>query len=232
MASRLTDAHVEAQKRLRAAATATVAQAWRNLPAYDRVNVPAFLDTAVPAVLAAQRQSVAITEAYLAAYLRRAPIGVNPDNLIGAGLRGVDPAEVYTRPFVTVWTALGNGIPYEQALSAGLQRATETAAMDVQMSMRATSSAVQQATPEGFYGYQRVADGGACEFCQEIDGAYVKFADAMALHNNCGCGLEPLTQPHSRAAKLPNGVAVSEHGELGAVIHDPAHDFTGPSGLN
>ena len=232
MANRLTEAHLEAQRRLREAAGSTIAQLWRNLPGYDRADVPAFLDTAVPTVLAAQRQSVALTEAYIARYLGRRPIGVNPSALIGGGIRGVEPAEVYTRPFVTVWTALGNGTPYEAAVSAGLQRATETAAMDVQMSMRATSAAVQQATPEGFYGFQRVANGGACDFCAELDGAYVKFADAAALHNGCGCGLEPLTAPHSRASKLPSGVSVHEHGELGPVITDPAHSFTGPSGLN
>lgn len=227
-ASPLTEAHITAQKRLRDAVVAAIVKAWRDLPGYDRADVPAFLDTAVPAVLAGQRQSVALTEAYIARYLGRRPLGVDPSKLIGSGLRGVDPAEVYTRPFVTVWTSLSNGTPYEAALNAGLSRATETAAMDVQMSMRATSSAVQSATPEGFYGYQRVADGGACEYCSAIDGAYVKFADAMALHPNCGCGLEPLTAPHPRAAKLPSGVSVHEHGELGAVIGSSSHGFVGP----
>lgn len=232
MASPLTEAHIGAQKRLRDALTAIIATAWRDLPAYDRADIPAFLDTAVPAVLAAQRQSVALTEAYIARYLGRRPVGIAPAALIGAGIRGTDPAEVYARPFVTVWTALSEGVPYESAVSAGLSRATEMAAFDVQASMRATSGAVQSATPEGFYGYQRVANGDACDYCAEIDGAYVKFADAMPLHPNCGCGLEPLTAPHPRAAKLPSGVSVHEHGEMGAIIADPAHAFTGPSGLN
>ena len=106
-----------------------------------------------------------------------------------------------------------------------LARATSTAAMDVQLAARATFGAVQEAD-DGVYGYQRVADGDACEFCQAVDGAYVKSGDAMALHNNCGCSLEPLTVPHPRAARLPDGVAVHEHGELGPMLGDAAHDFT------
>jgi len=231
MASPLTEAHIEGQRRLRAAVVGVVEQAWRDLPNYDRASVPAFLNAAVPTVLAGQRQSVALTEAYLARFLGRQPLGVNPENLIGAGIRGVDPREVYARPFVTLWTSLSDGTAYTDAVNAGLARAKNTAAMDVQMSMRATSQAVQTAD-EGVFGYQRVADGDACPFCAEIDGAYVKFADAAALHDNCGCGLEPLTAPHPRAAKLPSGVAVSQHGELGPVLHAPEHNFTGPSGLN
>lgn len=232
MASTLVEAHIEAERRLRATTVTAIERVWRSLPDYNRPSADRFVSEVVPIALAAQRQSVAVTEAFLAAYLKRPPIGVNPDNLIGAGVRnGTPPDEVYRRPFVTVWTALSNGTAYEDAVSAGLARAKEAAAMDPQLSMRATANAVQ-AADEGIYGYMRAADGGACAFCQEVDGAYVKSADAMALHNNCGCGLEPLTAPHPRASKLPSGVAVHEHGELGPMLIDPAHSFTGPSGLN
>lgn len=190
-----------------------------------------FLDAALPVVLTSQRASVALTDAYLASFLNRQPKGVNPEALIGSGVRnGADPREVYRRPFVTVWTALKDGRPFQDAVHSGLARAQSSAAMDVQLSMRATAGAVQQAD-DGIFGYQRVADGGACAFCLEVDGAYVKDGDAMPLHNNCGCGLEPLTAPHPRAAKLPSGVAVHEHGELGPVLTDPAHDFTTASEL-
>lgn len=204
---------------------------WADLPGYDRPNVDQWLSRVLPVVLTAQRSSVALTEAYLAQALGRQPLGVNPSELVGAGVRaGVPPADVYERPFITLWSALGEGRPFADAVGAGLARATATAAMDVQLSMRATAGAVQGAD-EAIYGYQRVADAGACEFCSAVDGAYVKSGDAMPLHNNCGCGLEPLTAPHPRAAKLPSGVAVHSHGELGAVLGSPEHDFTGPSDL-
>lgn len=123
------------------------------------------------------------------------------------------------------FTALARAKGLPEALDAGLARATGSGAMDVQMAARGTFEAAEE-TEDGIYGYQRVADGAACAFCQMIDGAYVKSADAMALHNGCGCSLEPLTRPHARAAELPSGVSVHEHGELGQVLTDPAHNFT------
>lgn len=228
---RLTSAHISAQAALRSNATRAVELLWDSLPAYNRPDVDVWLERVLPVIAATQRQSVTITEAYLASALERPPIGVDAAELVGSAVRaGTDPSEVYSRPFVHIWTALGEGVSYNDAVAAGLAQAKGSAAMDVQLSARATFEAVQQAD-DGIYGYQRVADGGACDFCQMIDGAYVKSADAMALHNNCGCSLEPLTAPHPRVAKLPSGVAVHDHGELGAVLTSPEHSFTGPSGL-
>ena len=201
-------------------------QTWNSLSGHDRANVDEWLSVVLPLTEAANRQSIALTAAYIARSLDRPPEGVDVPAVL-ADLRGGVPAEeVYRRPFVDYWSALKSNNPYDVALLKGLNRATSTAATDVQLAMRATANAVE--TP---YGYQRVADGGACEFCQKVDGAYVKSATAMALHNNCGCSLEPLTAPHRLAAHLPDGVAVHSHGELGAVLTSPEHSFTGPSGL-
>ncbi len=231
MASALASAHIEAERRLRELATRTTERIWRSLPGYDRADLDRWLSLVLPVIATGQRASAALTDAYLARALDRAPLGLDPDQLTGAAVRnGTDPAEVYERPFVTVWTALSAGTAYEDAVAAGLARAKGAAAMDMQLSMRATANTVERSDP-AMYGFQRVADAGACEFCAAIDGAYVKFADAMPLHNFCGCGLEPLTESHSLAATLPSGVAVHRHGELGAVLGDPAHSFTGPSDL-
>lgn len=206
-----------------------VAAAWNSLPGYNEQDVDPFLAAVLPVVSAGQRQSVALTNAYLAQFLRRPPLPLEVGTLTGAALRnGTPPEQVYRRPFVKVWTSLKNVGVYDQAVAAGLEYATSTAEMDVQMASRAAYQAVQDAD-DNIYGYQRAADGGACQFCVEVDGAYVKSADAMPLHNRCGCGLEPLTAPHPRAASLPSGVAVHEHGELGPVLTDPAHQFTTPA---
>lgn len=233
MASKLADAHIAGQKRLRTIATAVVARAWQGLGAWDEEDVPSFLDAALPTVLAAQRQSVALTEAFLARSLGRAPLGVDAEALIGAAVRGGTPPEtVYRRPFVQLWSALKDGRQFDDALRGAGARAEATAAMDVQLASRATFQAVQDADG-GIYGYQRIASSGACAFCQEVDGAYLKFADASPLHNNCSCSLAPLTEPHPRARFLPSGIevkregfAIHTHGELGAVIGDPSHAFT------
>lgn len=229
MASPLAEAHIEAERRLRLLISGRVQAAWRGLPDYDQGSVDQWLSTVLPLVDAGQRASVALTDSYLALALERQPLGVNHGELIGSAVRaGTPPEEVYRRPFVTVWSALANKTPFEDAVHSGMARAAELARFDVQASMRATANAVQ-AADDGIFGYQRVADGGACEFCLEIDGAYVKSADAMSLHPGCGCGLEPLTAPHPRAAKLPSGVAVHQHGEMGPLLGAAEHEFTGPS---
>ena len=224
MASRLASGHIEAERRLRVLTEAQVARIWRSLPAYNRENVDEWLSKVIPVVEAAKRQSVVLTDGYLARALERRALGLDTQAIADEVRPGVEVAAVYQRPFVTLWSALSEGVPFERASEAGLARATGTAAMDVQMSMRQAANAVQQAD-DAIYGFARVADPGACEFCSMIDGAYVKSADAFPLHNNCGCGLEPLTAPHPLAATLPDGVAVHSHSELGPVLADPAHSF-------
>jgi hypothetical protein len=225
MAHPLTDAHIVAQARLRRIVERAVRTAWTTLPGYDEEHVPDWLATVVPVVAVGQRQSVALTDAYLARILRRSPLGLTLDETTGAAVRaGAAPDEVYRRPFVTVWTALKAGTAWQDAVNAGLARAASTATMDVQLAHRAALQAAQD-RDTAIFGYRRAADADACQFCQTVDGAYVKSAGAMPLHNGCGCGLEPLTEPHRLAARLPSGVAVHEHGELGPVLADPAHDF-------
>lgn len=232
LASRLAETHIELQARLRALIGRAVGQAWDGLGSYDRADIDRWLAQAVPLVTTGQRQSVALTNAYIARSLERRPLGIDMAALIGPGVRnGAPPEEVYTRPFVNVWTALGNGGQWTDAVAAGRARAVSTAAMDMQLSMRGAANAVQEADAT-IIGYERVADGGACAFCQEVDTAFVKSADAMALHNNCGCGLEPVTfESRGQRTGLQGqhgrqNVAIHEHGELGPVLTDPTQNFT------
>ena len=242
MASPLAEAHIEAQRRLRAVLASIVRRLWAGLPAYNRDNIDEWLSGVVPTVLDFQRASVALTEAFVASVLERPPLGVDPDDLIGAAVRnGTSPEEVYSRPFVTLWSSLGDGKLFEDAYEQALNRAVSASAIDTQLSMRATAAAIER-VDASIFGYKRAADPDACDFCRAVDGAYVKAADGyvMALHNHCGCGLEVLTEPHPRAVYLPDGtqirpfqfgplndqVAVHEHGELGPVLASPLHDFT------
>lgn len=225
MPSALARAHILAGERLRRIAAQAVGAAWQGLAAYNEENVPEFLAAAVPVVVAAQRQSVSLTEAYLARSIGRRPVGVNPLDVISQ-LRGdTTPEDVYRRPFVTVWTSLKERGVYEQAVAAGLAHAVSSARMDVQMAMRQTMQTVQDAEPR-IRGYVRVPDGGACDYCLALAGAFVKNADAMPLHNGCGCGLEPVVDDRPPVTPVPDSVAVHEHGELGPVLGDPGHDFT------
>jgi hypothetical protein len=179
----------------------------------------------LPTIAAAQHQSVALTEAYLARALERQPIGVDPAGLIGASVRnGTDPATVYTRPFIVLWAALKDGKPWAEAFRMGQDRAVSAAATDVQLSQRATFDAVQRVDSR-IVGYVRVPDATACGFCERVAGAFVKSGAAMPLHPNCGCTLDPVERD-MRITPLPEGVAVHDHGELGPVLTAPGQHFT------
>jgi hypothetical protein len=234
----LAEAHIELLARLRGITQHGVATIWAALPAHHDQNVDQWLSTVLPLIEGAQRQAIAITDAYLAAALDRAVVGVNADELVGAHVRnGISPLEVYRRPFVTVWAALEAGKPLADALSAGEARATSTAAMDVQLSMRSTLSAVGR-SDDRIVGYQRVPDAGACEFCRTVAGQRYRVEQLMPLHNHCGCGVEPITaanrgdftgKPENDLSVVRDGVhaAVQEHGELGPVLVDGTQHFTG-----
>lgn len=242
MATAEADAHIAAQQQLRAITVLAVANAWENLPNYDRPSVAPFLATVVPLTLAAQRQAVALTNAFLARAIGRGPVAVDVEPLIGAALRaGTPPAVVYERPFVTTWTALARHIPIDEAIAAGRSRATATAAMDVQNAMRHTLRAVGELDPE-ILGYQRVPDPGACPFCTVIAGRRYLTSQLQPVHPRCGCGVDVITQanrgdftglPDNDLTITRDGVtaAVREHGELGPLLVNGDHAFTGPDDL-
>lgn len=214
------DAQITAQARLREIVVQAVRNAWTGLGSYDAVDVPVFLAGVVPLILAAQRQAISLSDAYVAQVLGRGPLGIDPVPVI-AQLRGpVSPQVVYRRPFVTTWTALSEGRPYEDAVRAGESRLSASAALDVQMAHFAGLQAVQDRDPV-IRGWRRVADPDACEWCRMIDGAKVKRADASPLHARCGCALAVVTEDFE-PDPVPEGL-VHMHGEYGPTLGDPEH---------
>lgn len=234
----LADRQILLNQRLRASTESAVRRIWGSLPDYNRPSLEGWLAQVVPVVLAAQRQEVALTTAYLEAALDRPVVGVDPADLIGSAARaGTSPEEVYTRPFIHVWQGLSQGRPYVEAVNSGIARAVSSAVTDVQLSMRNTLSAVGDIDPD-IAGYQRVADGDACQFCLMLDGAQFRTSTPMPIHPFCGCGVEPVVYTRGFAnrnnlakfnadkAVVPNGVAVNAHGELGPVLGSPDEQFT------
>lgn len=230
----LADAHIVAQERIRRRTAAAVGSAWRSLSAYDRENVPEFLQLAVPIVAAGQRQSAATTNAFLARATRRSPLALNVAAVTGAGVRaGTPPETVYERPFVTVWTALKAGTEFKDAVNAGRARATGSAAMDVQLTMRATLRDIGE-RDDMILGFERVPDGDACEFCVLVAGQQYTTQDLMPVHNHCGCGVDVITAENrgdfsgstDNDLSMPSSVSIAEHGELGPLLVSGDHHFT------
>lgn len=232
MASALTHAHILGEQRLRRLVGDRVTQIWHSLPGYDKANLDQWLSQVLPLIDAGQRQSANLTDAYIARVLGRQPLGIDPGKVTGGAVRnGTSPETVYTRPFVTLWGKLGQSTPFAGASSAALARAVGTSAMDMQLAMRGTLGQVGEAD-SAIAGFQRVADGDACEFCQEVDGAQFRTEDPMPLHNNCGCSVEPVEYTRGQSLQptpTPDTVAVHDHGELGPVLADPTQNFTSES---
>jgi hypothetical protein len=241
VADQLVAAHIAAQATLRDHAGAAMAHAWDGLGEYDEQNVAPFLAAAVPLTTAAQRSSVAVTAAFLARILHRQPTGTDAEHILGLVRNGVSPREVYRRPFVTVWSSLQNGKPWQDAVKAGRDRAVSAVQADVQLAMRQTLNVVGETDPL-ILGYRRVPDPGACAFCRLVAGQRYKTRDLMPIHNHCGCGVDVITaenrhlfggNPKNDLSITKDGVTatIHEHGELGPVLTDGNDHFTGPEAI-
>ena len=240
MTSSLTRAYQAELKRTRQAVADHVERQWRALPEYRDAQVPVFLDKVLPVVKAGQTRAVALTAAYMSKKVGIAPIGLNTEALIGAGARnGVDPAQVYARPFTTLWTSIAT-IGYAAALEKALSRLKSTADMDVALASRDATLAFGQADDQ-VIGWTRVADPSCCDFCQELDGVQTGPTEPQPLHNNCGCTADPITRSSGDSTQdfgsfAPgqefDQVQIEEHGELGPVITDKNYNFTGPNDLH
>lgn len=244
----LAEAHIQLQARLQALATQAVANAWTGLAAYNAANVAQFLGIVVPLILAAQRQSAALTNAYVGQAIGRPPLPLDVAKVIGPAIRaGTPTAKVYERPFVTVWTALKNQAPYVEAVHAGQVHAQASAAMDVQNTMRHTLRAIGEAD-KTILGYRRVPNADACELCKLVAGRRYLTGVLMEIHVHCKCGVEVITAANRGDffGKDDNDLAVAPgdedieiikhpntpipvialHGELGPLIVDGRHHFT------
>jgi hypothetical protein len=237
MATQLALAHIEGQRRIRVAAIAAVEDIWGNLSGYDEGNLKEWLAQVLPQIRGSQLQAAALARAYVARATERPLAGIDINELIGAAARnGTPPETVYQRPFISLWSELGEGKLWADAAAVAADRARAAAAMDCQMAMRNTLGAIGRA--DGYiWGYQRVADSAACDFCLEVDGGQFTSEEPMPLHNFCGCGAEPvvytrgvansnaLSAFNAQVTPPPAGVAVNEHGELGPMLGAPGDHF-------
>jgi hypothetical protein len=268
LAERYRDALIDVRKRV----STRVERNWRTLGSWNEEDVDRFLARTLPVVDAGQRRTVSLTDAYLARTTRRRTLGLLADDLVGAAVRnGTDPATVYRRPFVQLWSALSDGAQFVDAMNAAGVRAAQSAGTDVSLSMRASADAFAEGATgpaeSDIIGWERVLDPDACAYCATASTPRYKSANLSPLHANCQCGIAPVFRENDRAIEdfnrqtlrnikdanadkaapywqarhfrvdgqtgeviLPE-VSVHEHGELGAVLSDAAHDFTGPADI-
>lgn len=224
---------------------------------YRDADVRRFVKTVVPVILAGRRQVSSLTDAYLARMLSdtlkrtvRPVGGIDTD-----AIRGVDPDEVYERPYKTVWTKLSEGKSLDEATQSGSSRLADLALMDLQLAKTLTAQAVFSQT-DGIAGFKRVLTGRkSCALCYVASTQRYHKSDLLPCHPGCDCSVAPivagdqanmdaqLEKTHEavqdrfgvsdRGARKPDyrQIQIQEHGELGPILTVRGQSFTGPSDL-
>jgi hypothetical protein len=197
---------------------------------YRDADLERFVAQVVPVALAGRRQVSALTDAHLAQVMS-AKLGksVRPSGPVDvASLRGVDVAEVYGRPFKTVWWKLSTGLVLDAAVAAGRARLTDIVMGDMQLAK--TTTAQQSLRAGGFERFKRVVSYTArtCDLCPIAAENTYSTADLMPIHPGCNCGVEPLEGDGPTSTDM-QGVAIHTHGELGPVLTVAGQHFDGPS---
>lgn len=244
MADELARAYLASKERLQVIIATAVASAWRQLEHYNRAQIDQWLSTVLPLTTAANRQVVALTQAYVARAARIAPAGLDINQIVAGIRNGATPEQVYERPFVTVWSSLNRGLGWEQAVRLGQQRATQLAETDVQLSFTHTLSALGAGSSRGVMTFERVPDSAACDLCQAAAGQTYYTSDLLPIHTCCRCGVQFAgyqdslpSSPRTRFTEdigtdnTPVTVAVRQHGEMGPVLTWADQQFTGPDDL-
>lgn len=260
MSARLDLAYAAQVKATRARVEAFAARAFLAGDFRD-ADLDRFLATVLPVVLAGQRTVSSLTDAWLAMTLtealgrRVAPVGA----LASLALRGVDPAEVYARPFVTVRTKLAEGMEFADAVAAGAARLQKMTATDLQLAK--THTARETLSRVGVQTFRRTLTGAInCGLCTIASTQLYYVENLMPIHPGCDCGVHPntdadpfdesghaalLESAHAaieerlgvvdRGGRAPDYrklILVREHGELGPTLTVRGQHFDGPGAVS
>jgi hypothetical protein len=177
--------------RLRSIATAATNRAFATYY-HDRALALARI---IPVVLAAQRQQVALVDAYMTAKTRAAfgvatVKGLDPAAYTIDKLRGVSAAAVYERPWGALGGQLDSGADFASALGSAHAYLSSNVATDLQMA-QTYSARDWMSGDERIVGYARVTAGG-CDLCEAASDRTYYSEDLMSLHENCNCTVEPV----------------------------------------
>lgn len=216
----LTQQNLVAQARLRATVTRSIVGLWGTLAPYNRPEAAKFVSYLLPLARGAQTAMSVVTASYLHQVISATAnepastqVTVPPRSVVGAVLRdGLDQAELYQRPFTTVWWRLSKGDDPAVARQKGLDRALTIALTDLQLAKTHTARAVLTAMPE-VSAYRRVTRGDlSCPLCTTQLGPFPA-EQLLPIHDRCSCDLEPLLH-----ASAPAPAPTEQHGELGPLL--------------
>jgi hypothetical protein len=250
--------------RLFAALRASIVQqlyaTWFGMDNYRDSDIDQFLNVALPLVQAGEETSAVATTTYLQLQMQLlgldSDMGIPDMSLVtGEAIRnGVPPAEVYSRPFKEVWTALSKGQDFEDAVKFGAQRLRQLVETDLQLSHTHTSRSLLSGRND-VVGFRRVPTGEfTCALCLVASTQRYHKLDLMPIHPGCDCRVAPIIGEHNepqvidkefleeihKAVEKQFGVSardarsmdyrkimiVHEHGEFGPTLAVQGQHFT------
>jgi hypothetical protein len=219
MATKLTVSYEEQVKAIRDKVSQYVAGQFR-MGQFRNADQARFVDQVVPYVLAGRQQVSNLTDAYLTRVISSAlgkPLPLR-GAIDAAAVRGVPAAEVYARPFTTVWTALSQGKPYDEAVRLGAARAESLVLTDLQLAKTTTAQDVLANAGDQVIGYERIPSGeGTCALCWLASTQRYHREDLMPIHPGCNCDVGPI---------IDTGVQVI-YPDRYEQVHQAAADFAG-----
>lgn len=261
--NRLNASYVAALRQVRTRVRRFLDQVWEGLPDHREGQIEAFTRVVVSAVIAGQRDVASLTDSFLSRLLTQmtgnpfVPAGVATAAVVGEAVRnGTDPAEVYARPFVEVWTALSEGESFDSAKGRGKDRLRKLAETDMQLAKTHASREVLSRHEDRVSGYERTLTGAEnCALCVVASTQRYHVRDLMPIHPACDCGVRPIVGPDpgqvinperleelhdtlneqlgvsdrgGRAPDYRKVITTRQHGEYGPTLVIGRHDFTGP----
>lgn len=251
---------------LRASMVQQLYAMWFGLGNYRDRNARDFLDLSVPLVRAARETSAQATMTYIQFQLEvqgsDSEVSI-PDLALVAGdaIRNGTPIEdVYSRPFIELWTALGNGHSLDEAIQMGADRLRQLVETDIQLAHTHTAKEIFS-NRKDVMGFRRVPTGSyTCALCMIASTQRYRKLDLMPIHPGCDCRVAPiisedtiprvvdketlarihaaiekqfgLSASDARMIDYRKILLVEEHGEYGPTLTVAKHKFTGPNDLS
>ncbi|MEV4037735.1 hypothetical protein [Streptomyces umbrinus] len=240
-------------------------QSWSDLQSWRDADVRAFQRRTLPVILAGERQVATLTAAYLEQLYKDVDgsarrVKLDLDAVTGAFLRGVDPVDVYERPFKEVRAAIGNGVDLDEAVERGANRLETLVKTDLQLARTHTVREVADDMPRFEYTVRELQGEYDCALCMIASTQRYHKRNLAPIHPGCDCLVKTVTADYDpgqvidgerlerihdlveealgkadrggRAVDYRKIIIANEHGEIGPVLGYRGQRFSGPDDIN
>ncbi|MER7922188.1 hypothetical protein ABTY96_03455 [Streptomyces sp. NPDC096057] len=239
-------------------------QSWKGLRSWRDADAKAFQRRTVPIILAGERQVATLTASYLEQLYKEIDdkakrVALDLDAVTGTALRGVDPYDVYDRPFNEIYAALSDGVPLDAAVQRGEHRLETLVKTDLQLARTHTVREVADDMPRFAYTVRELQGEYDCALCIVASTQRYMKRDLAPIHPGCDCLVKLVTadedpgqvideqkleQIHkavedalgqsdrgARAIDYRQILVTNDHGEIGPILGFKGQRFTGPGDI-